>query len=43
MAPYVIFHIAEYLCAVIALFTEENLVTAAGVRVNKGTLVVLCF
>ena len=39
MAPYVIFHIAEYLCAVIALFTDKNLVIAAGVWVNKGALV----
>ena len=39
MAPYVIFHIAEYWCAVIALFTDYNLVIAAGVWVNKGALV----
>ena len=33
------FHIAAYLCAVIALFTDQNLVIASGVRVNKGALV----
>ena len=41
VAPYVIFHIAEYLCAVIALLAEKNLIVAASLWVNNGSLGVL--
>ena len=38
-----VFHVAEYLSAMIALFADKDLVVAAGVRVNKGALIVQGF
>ena len=47
MAPYMVFHIAELLWAVIALETEEPLVFAASLRIDDDALLVmepqLCF
>ena len=43
MAPYVVFHIAEYLCAMIALFAYKDLVVAASMRVDEVALYVLIF
>ena len=38
-----VFHVAEYLSAMIALFADKVLVVAAGDRVNKGALIVQGF
>ena len=39
MAPYVIFHIDKYLSAIIALFTDKNLIIAASLRIENGVLI----
>ena len=39
MAPYVIFHIAKYLSAIIALFTDKNLIIPASLRIKNGVLI----
>ena len=36
VAPYVVLHIAENLRAVVALSADQNLVSAARARINKG-------